>query len=117
LSSQFDPGGEFDAVTDQDIQMDENYNIISCLREGKRIFFVPVSSKSLETNEFLLSGASELINSTMFSPGGEFEAWASYSDIQSDETENLLSFLKGGVRRFLTPVSTPEIDADVVKIS
>ncbi|HGU7830964.1 TPA: hypothetical protein ACNBIB_004055 [Escherichia coli] len=117
LSSQFDPGGEFEAVTDQDIQMDENYNIISCLREGKRIFFVPVSSKSLETNEFLLSGASELINSTMFSPGGEFEAWASYSDIQSDETENLLSFLKGGVRRFLTPVSTPEIDADVVKIS
>ncbi|MCV5527071.1 hypothetical protein OFN18_33930, partial [Escherichia coli] len=67
LSSQFDPGGEFDAVTDQDIQLDENYNIISCLREGKRIFFVPVSSKSLETNEFLLSGASELINSTMFS--------------------------------------------------
>lgn len=117
LAGQFAPGGEYEAVTDQDLQFDENKNIISCLRDGKRRYFVPLQSKSFETNEFLLSGASELINSTLFSPGGEYEAWAAYSDIQSDETKSLLSYLKGGVRKFLTPLSVPEIDADIVKIS
>lgn len=117
LASQFEPGGEYEAVTDQDIKFDENKNIISCLRDGKRRYFVPLQSKSFETNEFLLSGASELINSALFSPGGEYEAWAAYSDIQSDETKSLMSYLKGGVRKFLTPLSAPEIDADVVKIS
>ncbi|VTM70373.1 Uncharacterised protein [Raoultella planticola] len=117
LASQFEPGGEYEAVTDQDLQFDENKNIISCLRDGKRRYFVPLQSKSFETNEFLLSGASELINSALFSPGGEYEAWAAYSDIQSDETKSLMSYLKGGVRKFLTPLSAPEIDADVVKIS
>ncbi|MGV0085916.1 hypothetical protein EEAAV_18915 [Rahnella aceris] len=117
LESQFSAGGEYESITDKDIQFDEDRNIISCIRDGKRQFFVPVKSKSLITNEFVLTGASEVIDSSLFDVGGEFEAWADYSDIQSGEEKNLLSFLKGGVRYFLTPLKSKEIDAEAIKIN
>lgn len=117
LASQFGPGGEYEAITDKDIKLDENKNIISCLRDGKQLYFIPLQSKSFETNEFLLSGASKLIDSKLFLPGGEYEAWSGYSDIQIDDQRNILSFLKTGVRRSLTTISAKEIDADVVKLS
>ncbi|MEE8728639.1 MAG: hypothetical protein SOI28_09890 [Rahnella inusitata] len=117
LESQFSAGGEYESVTDKDIQFDEDRNIISCIRDGKRQFFVPVKSKSLITNEFVLTGASEIIDSSLFDAGGEYEAWSDYSDLQSEEAKNLLSFLKDGVRYFLTPVKSKEIDAESIKIN
>ncbi|MEI3719717.1 hypothetical protein U5U05_02110, partial [Klebsiella pneumoniae] len=117
LASQFGPGGEYEAITDNDIKLDENKNIISCLRDGKQRYFIPFQVNNFQTNEFILSGASELIDSTLFAPGGEYEAWAAYSDIQIDEQRNIISFLKDGSRSSLTPISSKEIDADVIKIS
>ncbi|WP_254262858.1 hypothetical protein [Klebsiella variicola] len=117
LASQFGPGGEYEAITDNDIKLDENKNIISCLRDGKQRYFIPFQVNNFQTNEFILSGASELIDSTLFAPGGEYEAWAAYSDIQIDEQRNIISFLKDGARSSLTPISSKEIDADVIKIS
>ncbi|WP_252148725.1 hypothetical protein [Escherichia coli] len=117
LASQFGPGGEYEAITDNDIRLDENKNIISCLRDGKQRYFIPFQVNNFQTNEFILSGASELIDSTLFAPGGEYEAWAAYSDIQIDEQRNIISFLKDGSRSSLTPISSKEIDADVIKIS
>lgn len=117
LASQFGPGGEFEAITDKDIKLDENKNIISCLRDGKQRYFIPFQVNNFQTNEFILSGASELIDATLFAPGGEYEAWAAYSDIQIDEQRNIISLLKDGARSSLIPIFSKEIDADVIKIS
>ncbi|GKK06444.1 hypothetical protein [Klebsiella variicola] len=117
LASQFGSGGEYEAITDKDIRLGENKNIISCLRDGKQRYFIPFQVNNFQTDEFILSGASELIDSTLFAPGGEYEAWAGYSDIQIDEQRNIISFLKDGARSSLTPISSKEIDADVIKIS
>lgn len=117
LTSQFSVGGEYESITDSDIQIDSNYNIISCLRGGKRLFFVPVVLKSLTTNEFILSGSSQLINSSMFNVGGEYEAWSGYTDIQSEESRSLLGYLKDGIRHVLTPLKLKAVDSESIKIN
>lgn len=117
LSSQFQVGGEYESTTDSDILLDDNHNIISCIRSGKRLYFVPVVAKNLATNEFILSGASQLLDSSQFVAGGEYEAWSGYSDIQSEETRSLLSYLKDGVKHVLTPIKAKGIDSESIKIN
>lgn len=117
LASQFSSGGEYEAITDQDIQLDQDYNYISCIRNGERVYFVPVKANKITVNALTQAGASDLLDSTLFSAGGEYEAWSSYSDLKADGDSNLLEYLKNGEKRFLTPVYTPSLNADVLKLN
>lgn len=112
----FREGGEFASVKDEDIKLDKDNNILECIRDGRRVFFIPVAADDMVTKTFTLDGASRLINPDLFSPGGEMEAWAAYDDIRYDKDGNILSYILAGKQHHLIPHHFDEINADAITV-
>ncbi|HBY4594944.1 TPA: hypothetical protein MIU51_13845 [Klebsiella pneumoniae] len=112
----FQPGGEFESIRDEDIKFDKDNNILECIRDGRRVFFIPVAADDVVTKTFTLDGASRLINPEVFSPGGEMEAWAAYDDIRYDKDGNILSYILAKKQHHLIPHHFDEISADVITV-
>lgn len=108
----FKPGGELASIKDEDIKLDKDKYILECIRDGKRVFFIPVETDELTTRSLTHEGASKLLDPGIFNKGGEMESWAGYDNITCDKEGNVLSYVKNGIHYILPHHSFSEINVD-----
>ncbi|HDL0121226.1 TPA: hypothetical protein M2P04_000300 [Klebsiella variicola] len=108
----FKPGGELASIKDEDIKLDKDKYILECIRDGKRVFFIPVEADELTTRSLTHEGASKLLDPAIFSKGGEMESWSGYDNITCDKEGNVLSYVKNGTHYILNHHSFSEINVD-----
>lgn len=108
----FKPGGELASIKDEDIKLDKDKYILECIRDGKRVFFIPVETDELTTRSLTHEGASKLLDPEIFSKGGEMESWSGYDNITCDKEGNVLSYVKNGIHYILPHHSFSEINVD-----
>ncbi|HIF6318738.1 TPA: hypothetical protein ACX3MK_003015 [Raoultella ornithinolytica] len=116
--SVFADGGQHEAIKDQDILLDQNYNILRCIRDGVQKYFLPVDTRSLSAQKFELKDAFEFTDSSLFSSGGRLEQWAvaGYEDIVCDKDGNILNYLKDSLRHHLIPHKFKSVDTDTLMV-
>ncbi len=108
----FKPGGELASIKDEDIKLDKDKYILECIRDGKRVFFIPVEADELTTRSLTHKGASKLLDPAIFNKGGEMESWSGYDNITCDKEGNVLSYVKNGIHYILPRHSFSEINVD-----
>lgn len=117
--SVFADGGQFEAIKDQDILLDQNYNVLRRIRDGVQQYLLPVDTRLLSAQKFELKDAVEFTDSSLFSAGGRLEQWAAagYEDIVCDKDGHLISYIKDSVRHHLIShkIKSVETDSLIVK--
>lgn len=114
--SAFAAGGQFEGIKDKDILLDQDYNILRCIRDGVQKFFLPVDASSLSAQKFELKDAVQFTDSSLFKRGGRLEEWAAagYEDIVCDSDGNILSYVKDSVRHHLVPHKFKSVETDTL---
>lgn len=133
------PGSEFEAISDTEILLDKDGYVIRAIRDGVYTFFMPVKTKQLATDSLTVGGvavdptaippavvavnlsglaeSSFFMHPSSFAPGGEFEAWANYSNILLDKDKNFLGYIKDGIQHWLLPYNLPALDTKQLSLN